>query len=63
MVEVAKGVKLDCMLFKARREQQSGGSSIDELRQEVDDTAGEFRSRPTIIFCNSNAMYYQQMVH
>lgn len=48
-----KGAKLDCMLFK--RPVPYGGLVPDD-----DDS---YKSAPTFILCNSNAMFYQQMVH
>lgn len=44
-----KPVKLDCMFFKS--------ASVQEQ------TESDWQARPTFIVCNSNAMFYQQMVH
>ena len=39
------GVKLDCMFFKAYQDEEEATKDYKEL--------------PTIIMCNSNAMFYQ----
>lgn len=46
-VKVNKNVKLDCMFFRAGHM----------------DGSNDWQERSTFILCNSNAMYYQQMVH
>ena len=58
-------VKLDCMFFTsphAKRDLDSArqNAADQEAKQEVDNT---YLEAPTFILCNSNAMFYQQMIH
>lgn len=46
-------VKLDCMFFKGV------SANMTETLAELED----WQAKPTFIVCNSNAMFYQQMVH
>ena len=60
--------KLDCMFFKAELPNDKARQTINNLfnvgsnessRQEE----ARLKKRPCFILCNSNAMFYQQMVH
>lgn len=48
------GAKLDCMFFPCTVE--------DKQEVSIENPAGEYLDKPTVIFCNPNALVYQQMV-
>ena len=62
-MKTADGCKLDCMFFRQWKRHskkillKSTDEPVDEQNMSLDP------HRPCFIICNSNAMFYQQMVH